>query len=90
MTVELSESTYRMKTYCTTCQKTQPVVYIGTGVMCSVCRGRLSLETNPGSPEAVEQGCQCPRSDNNNGQGMPGGLFWVGSDCPLHGGEKDE
>lgn len=29
---------------------------------------------NPGSPEAVAQGCICPRLDNANGRGWMGGV----------------
>ena len=47
-------------------------------------------EWTPGSPEAIEAGCTCPRGDNCNGAGMPsedGPLFWVNGGCPLHGEE---
>jgi hypothetical protein len=47
---------------------------------------------NPGSPEAVEQGCLCPVMDNHNGVGRPLGgaenAFWINYACPIHGGEK--
>ena len=42
---------------------------------------------NPGSDEAVEQGCICPRIDNGHGKGiMIKGKrdFWVVVGCPLH------
>ena len=44
---------------------------------------------NPGSTEAIEQGCKCPVLDNNHGTGLPYGkdgelTFWYSSDCPLH------
>lgn len=44
---------------------------------------------NPGSDEAVEQGCTCPVLDNNHGEGIPYGkskeqCFWVNEECPLH------
>lgn len=42
---------------------------------------------NPGSAEAIEAGCTCPRMDNANGRGIPGPdgtLFYYASDCPLH------
>lgn len=50
-------------------------------------------QPNPGSPEAVAQGCTCAVWDNANGQGAwgtgtkPDGekLFWRSEDCPLHG-----
>lgn len=45
---------------------------------------------NPGSPEAIEQGCRCPALDNGHGRGSLSGtdgepLFWTVADCPLHG-----
>jgi hypothetical protein len=39
---------------------------------------------NPGSDEAVNQGCTCPVLDNGRGLGLPGGNFWFSEDCPLH------
>lgn len=47
----------------------------------------------PGSKEAINKGCLCPILDNNNGEGAWGTqnkpdsekLFWINSDCPLHG-----
>lgn len=44
---------------------------------------------NPGSDEAVEQGCICPVLDNNHGEGIPYGkngeqCFWINYGCPLH------
>lgn len=47
----------------------------------------MSVLRNPGSEEAREMGCCCP--DNVRGQGVmfgdDGPLFWVDSDCRLHG-----
>ena len=45
---------------------------------------------NPGSPEAVANGCTCPRMDNANGRGACGtsgekAVFWIDQDCPSHG-----
>lgn len=43
---------------------------------------------NPGSDEALDQGCTCPVLDNGHGRGMgdPDSLcFWISLDCPLHG-----
>jgi hypothetical protein len=49
---------------------------------------------NPGSPEAVAEGCTCPVSDNAHGRGagtmpssngLPTRVFVFHSDCPLHG-----
>jgi hypothetical protein len=44
---------------------------------------------NPGSDEAEELGCTCPRMDNRYGAGYLGdsekfGFVW-NMDCPLHG-----
>ena len=46
---------------------------------------------NPGSPEAVKQGCTCPVLDNYYGEGSGyldskgNPTFWTNADCPLHG-----
>ena len=44
----------------------------------------------PGSPEAVQQGCSCPISDNARGMGAwgtsgPDAVYWINATCPLHG-----
>lgn len=47
---------------------------------------------NPGSPEAVKQGCKCPVDDNHQGAGVPysdGNCWWTVRDCPLHGSADD-
>lgn len=48
------------------------------------------IKPNPGSIEAIEQGCTCPVFDNSHElgcyldrDGKP--LFWINGDCPLHG-----
>ena len=41
---------------------------------------------NPGSDEAIKQGCTCPVMDNEHGRGymgIKGTYVWV-MDCPLH------
>jgi hypothetical protein len=48
------------------------------------------MTPNPGSDEAIEQGCTCPIIDNNHGAGIGKDekgetLFWYSLDCPLHG-----
>lgn len=51
------------------------------------------MTPNPGSDEAIKQGCKCPVLDNARGKGMYGGvkdsdgniLFWIHAECPLHG-----
>ncbi len=56
----------------------------------------MSKAPNPGSEDALAQGCLCPVLDNAHGEGLQfsGGqvLFWMDGDCPLHGlkGEKEE
>lgn len=63
----------------------------------SVCGYKL----NPGSKEALDQGCSCPVLDNHRGAGVPwpreDGLdpnehpsFWINAECPLHGGMVDD
>lgn len=41
---------------------------------------------NPGSDEAIKQGCICPVIDNAHGKGYMGkeGVFVFTGDCPLH------
>lgn len=47
--------------------------------------------TNPGSDEAIAQGCKCPILDNARGKGSGyvnsegSPQFWINADCPLHG-----
>lgn len=47
---------------------------------------------NPGSQEAVSEGCKCAQFDNGFGRGSgyrhpetgeP--MFWIVEECPLHG-----
>jgi hypothetical protein len=49
----------------------------------------VEAQPNPGSSEAVRQGCKCPVMDNNYGQGVWMGAYgrqwWRSSDCLLHG-----
>ena len=46
---------------------------------------------NPGSEEAIEQGCLCPVYDNAKGRGWlgSGDFFFVDRKCPLHA-KKEE
>lgn len=47
----------------------------------------------PGSPEARQHGCCCPRMDNANGRGYLGGIkdqhgntvYVMTENCPVHG-----
>lgn len=54
--------------------------------------GRLP---NPGSDEAIKQGCTCPREGNARGAGCGwigdngDPCFWVMEDCPLHGRKNE-
>jgi len=49
---------------------------------------------NPGSDEAIEQGCTCPVLDNGHGKGVGGNGekfgWWITADCPLHGKKEQE
>jgi len=41
---------------------------------------------NPGSTEALAQGCTCAVLDNYHGRGFGNPpQFWISEDCPLHG-----
>ena len=42
---------------------------------------------NPGSPEALQQGCTCDQSDNHYGKGYMNDpdRFVVNGHCPVHG-----
>lgn len=45
---------------------------------------------NPGSDEAIKQGCSCPVLDNAHGKGMcDGTVFWVNRTCPIHGTKEE-
>ena len=49
---------------------------------------KTDKKPNPGSEEAIKQGCTCAIMDNHHGAGFPygGGIcFWTTEDCPLHG-----
>jgi len=48
----------------------------------------MSDRPNPGSPQAVDQGCTCPVIDNHHGAGFPfkGEIaFWKDARCTMHG-----
>ena len=48
---------------------------------------------NPGSDEAIKQGCQCPVMDNHYGKGFEWKgktQFWINGNCPLHGDSNKE
>nr|DAE07572.1 MAG TPA: hypothetical protein [Podoviridae sp. ctnCN2] len=47
-----------------------------------------TITPNPGSDEAIEQGCICPVLDNNHGQGTGENYWWITRDCPLHGAKE--
>ena len=42
------------------------------------------MKPNPGSDAAIALGCTCPVLDNAHGR-HDDGLFWITSDCPVHG-----
>ena len=47
---------------------------------------------NPGSLEAIDLGCTCPRMDNANGLGLSFDgkrEWWRSADCPLHYSTED-
>lgn len=51
------------------------------------------MKPNPGSNEAIDQGCTCPVMDNARGKGIPvpngdgtySTAFWMSGSCPIHG-----
>ena len=48
---------------------------------------REAATPNPGSDEAVAQGCTCPTLDNARGDAdlaISRGGFWVSPGCPVH------
>ena len=47
---------------------------------------------NPGSPEAVRQGCTCPVIYNRYGKGIRDDRdeFWINGGCLLHGMEAED
>ena len=56
-------------------------------------RKLLGMPPNPGSDEAIEQGCFCPILDNYHGRGVAidgEWQFWINEDCPLHGRKHEE
>ena len=46
---------------------------------------------NPGSDEAIKQGCKCPVLDNAHGRGCDWGegIFWINELCPIHVDSRD-
>ncbi len=54
---------------------------------------RSTVKLNPGSDEAIEQGCTCAVLDNCHGAGFPfrGAVcFYITEDCPIHGNGAGE
>lgn len=47
---------------------------------------------NPGSLQAIKNGCTCPVLDNGHGRGHLGDGekfgWWINAGCPLHGQTK--
>lgn len=50
-------------------------------------QGEKKYKHNPGSEEALKQGCTCPVLDNAHGKGGLRG-FYISGDCPLHNKQK--
>jgi hypothetical protein len=56
------------------------------------------MKPNPGSEQALKQGCTCPVLENAHGRGIrwpprfvrPYPEFWIDEDCPLHRDWKEE
>jgi hypothetical protein len=53
---------------------------------------QIDWTPNPGSDEAIADGCTCPIIDNAHGAGFPLRAngepsigFYMNADCPLHG-----
>lgn len=48
----------------------------------------MTISPPPGSPEAIDKGCICPRMDNCNGAGigMNGEKYgwWINLGCTVH------
>ena len=48
---------------------------------------RMADKPNPGSDEAIKQGCICAVLDNRHGKGaynFEDGVFWITEGCPIH------
>ncbi|MFA5150766.1 MAG: hypothetical protein WC433_07725 [Candidatus Omnitrophota bacterium] len=52
---------------------------------------KIKKLSNPGSDEAIKQGCSCPVLDNGHGDDELGKIrgFWINHECPLHGGKRE-
>lgn len=50
------------------------------------------MKPNPGSKEAIDQGCTCPVMDNDYGKGAYGttDTFWINEHCPLHANQQQD
>lgn len=49
---------------------------------------------NPGSSEAIKEGCSCPVLDNAHGRGVyrdsEGDMvYWLNGNCPVHSGNTE-
>lgn len=54
----------------------------------------MSDRPNPGSVEAMDQGCICAVLDNAHGRGAwgtsgPDAVFWITDGCPVHAPKKE-
>jgi len=52
----------------------------------------MAKKPNPGSDEAIAQGCTCPVLDNGHGDEELGRIrgFWISEGCPLHTNNKEQ
>lgn len=51
-------------------------------------KSKIKKLPNPGSDEAIKQGCCCAVLDNRHGLGAydgKDGMFWISENCPIHG-----
>lgn len=50
----------------------------------------MTNKVTPGSPDAISNGCKCPATLNNDGDGIVheygslNNLYYVNSHCPIH------
>ena len=69
-------------------EKDDPAIALYYTSAINTCKA--DMLPDPGSHDAVRQGCTCPVIDNNHGKGFPFGddldsvAFVMTADCPLH------
>lgn len=55
-------------------------------------KDRKFVAPNPGSQDAIDQGCTCPVLDNRHGKGAylrGDNVFWIDATCPIHGDDSE-